>query len=642
MSRLSATAAAVGLVLLALLASSTLFPVLLGPAAPTSAVVPAGHPVLDSRGPPVPSTAPGTAPAAASGSSHALLRNGVVTPPAPPSHLGAASPGWHSSNFFQDAIVNFYGTGLPYGFREVPYVNPIATTEPGFTVTVSAAAPLVFANVTIWGNAWPGTNLSSPISGFSPATPTTRPMVINSTDPAQASFYFDNYRFFWPGSSVSFNISLVGANSTPSEVKSASNVSVNEYYPGGFTNAATWIFTVQSPWASANFSDDIVVSTTPDVLGSTVYAPNPTQSFMVSISSVSVGGGLPPIPAANLAFTVDINGSVTSYSEPFGPANHSQMSLVTPIGPYPGATVLFNVTAWLPWEGGTVDRIHSDVMKFTWSPNGGWWHPLAGLTGNLELTTSPALGLGTTPGAVPTLPTDQPVTVTIHEPIENVTIGSAAAVYTFSDNGGTFSGTLPMTAVTANTSTVTFPGLPPGSRLTFYLEAKDIKGVGVSSGNYSYLQVGPTNPVLPASRGLLFLEFLDLSRGLFVAGFGYTVANATWSASGNANFLGFATPLLPSSHIANQLFFGDYRVTVQAFGGTQSATIAVSANSPMPVVVFYGESHPTPVTPTGTVSPESVVAAGGLIAAAVVTLPLVNWFSERRAKAEEEQRRITL
>jgi len=41
-------------------------------------------------------------------------------------------------------------------------------------------------------------------------------------------------------------------------------------------------------------------------------------------------------------------------------------------------------------------------------------------------------------------------------------------------------------------------------------------------------------------------------------------------------------------------------------------------------------------------APPDVGVAGGLVAAALLTLPLVLWFDERRAKAEEEQRRITL
>jgi len=566
-------------------------------------------------------------------------------PPASASALASPHPatsGWHTSNFFEDVRVNFYETGLPLGFQEVPYVNTLPSSVLGFYVNITAAAPLLFANMTIWGNQWPGTNTSATINGFSPTAPALRPMVINSTDPAEASFHFDNYRFFWPGSTVSFNITVVGQNSTPSLVKSASNVSVVENYPGGFSDAATWMFTVASPWESPTFANDIQIVTTPNVLGPVVYAPNPRQSLEVTIESVPVNGVATPIPAATLDLQVNLNGTASAAAIPFGPVNHAVMSLTSPIGPYGGATVSFSVSAWLPWEGGRVDLINSSVVNFTWSPNGGWWHPLAGLLGNLELVTSPTLtpSSGTLPGNALTLATDQPVTVTIHEPIENVTIASTQVIYTFTDGGASRVGTIPMTAVSANTSSLTIPGLPPYGALTFSITAKDIYGNPISSGNFSYSEAGPTNPSLPAGQGLLFVEVLDLSTGGLVPSFAFSVGNATWSVNGTANTLGFATPSLPGSTVPVRLAFGSYLVSVNAFGSEKTAAIELSPSSPTPTVVFIGESHPLPIATTNTLSAESIAAIAGLVAASVVTLPLVLWFEERRAKAEEEQRRI--
>lgn len=568
--------------------------------------------------------------------------------PAPwPARAGAVTPavsGWHNANFFSDVAVNFYGTGLPLGFRAVPYVNNLPAADLGFWMNISAVAPIAFANVTIWGNQWPGSTTSTPINGFSPTAPTLRPLLVNSTDPLQASFYFNDYRFFWPGSTVSFNLTVVGVNSTPSVVKSASNLSVTENYPGGFSDAATWVYTVGSPWASPTFSNDIAVTTSPNVLGPNVFAPNPDQPLSVTIRSIPVNGVVAPIPTAVFQYTVSLKGSVTPYSEPFVPVNHTEMTLSHPIGPYPGATVSFNITAGLPWEGGEIDLISSDVVQFTWSPNGGWWHPNAGLLGNVDLSTTPTLPppSGTSPGETLTLPTDQPLGVSIHEPIENVTIASAQVVFRFTDSGGTHAGTLPMTAVNSNTSAVTLPGLPPGAQVTFYLSAKDIYGNPISSGNFSYTEAGPTNPSLPSGVGLLFVEVLDLSGSGLVPGFAYSVDNGTWSDSGSANGLGFAAPLLPGSSVPVALRFGTYAVSVRVFGTTEQATITLSASSPTPTVVFYGESHPRPIASTQTLSAESVLATGGLIAAAVVALPLTLWFEQRRARAEEEQRRITL
>jgi hypothetical protein len=567
----------------------------------------------------------------ATGSTHSLPGTG----PTP----GAA--GWASSNFFEDVSVGFSGTGLSSSFQPEPYENTLPLSTLGFWLNISAAASILFANVTIWSTQWSTTGSPSPTSGFSPTAPRVSPMTVDLAAPSHASFYFNDYRFFWPGSSVWFNVTVVGLNSTPSEVNSAWNDSVPVSFPGGFVNNATWGYQVGSPWASTNFTNDIAISTTPSVLGSTSYAPNPKQSLMVDLQAIDLGGTLVPIPQAVLEFTIVLNGSGSAFSEPFGPANHTMMSLVQAIGPYPGATVDFNVSAWLPWEGGEIDKILSPVYSFTWSSAGGWWHPLGGLNANLALSISPSIPTTAASVPVPVLPTAEAVNVTLHEPIENGTIGSAQVDFEFTDNGLTHSGSAPMQAVSANTSTAVLPGLPPGAEVTFYLVAKDIYGNPVSSGNYSYQELGPTSPPLPSARGLLFTEVLDLSGEGLVPGFQYTISNSTWSTSGTANAYGFALPLLPGSAVPYQLAFGTYSVSVRAFGTTQAATVVLSPSSPTPTIVFYGESHPIPITTTGTLPVESIAAALGLIAMAVVTLPLVRWYEERRSRAEDEQRRVT-
>jgi hypothetical protein len=598
---------------------------------------------------------PGAAlPAAASPAPRATaptLAHPPAVPPAarsvPRAPAGAtprpAGSGWKSGDFFQDIQVTFSETGLTNPFLTVPYTNVLPMTTLGFWVNISSSAPILFANITIWGTQWPENGVALPIQDFPYANPAKSAMLVNTSDPSLASYYFDDYRFFWPGSTVGFNISVVGNGTTPSQVESAWNESVPMTYTGGYTNLATWIFQPGGPWSSTNFTNDIQISTTPNVLGATVYAPNPDQKFTMGLRAVDLGGTVLPIPYALLQFTVSLNGSAAVYSDAFGPTNHTNMTLVTALGPYPGATVSFNVTAWLPWEDGRVDVITSPEYSFTWSSHGGWWHPLSGLTGNLALGIAPAL-TPVQPGStsVPTLPTAAPVNVTIHEPIENVTIGSAQVAFTYSDQGVSRVGTIPMTAITANTSVATIPGLPPGAQVTFVITAKDIFGDPITSGNYSYTENGPTSPSLPSGRGLLYVEVLDLSVGTLVAGFPYTISNATWSESANANQLGFGVPLIPGATAPYQLAFGSYTLTVHAFGETQSATVDLSPSSPTPVVVFYAESTPLGITTTGSLPTDSIIAAIGLIGAAVATLPLMVWWDERRAKAEEEQRRVTL
>jgi len=567
----------------------------------------------------------------------------AAAPRASPASARPSANGWNS-DFFHDVQVNFGGPSLSGPLQPVPYRNTLPISTYGFWLNISSLAPLVFANVTIWGTEWAnGTGLGTPITGYSPTLPAVASMIVNPKDPDLASYYFDTYRFFWPGSIVYFNVSAVGLNATPSEVKSATNDSVPISYPGGYVNDATWEFTVATPWSSGNFTDDIAISTTPNIFSASPTAPNADQSFSIAITAIDLGGTVSPIPEATLVYNLIQNGTVTSYSEPFGPVNHTVQTLVSPIGPYPGATLQFSVTAGLPWESGELDKITSPTYSVTWSSHGGWWFPTQGLLSNLGLSASPDVLVG---GVSPTNPTaistDEPVNITIHEPIENVTISSAIVDFTFSDQGVNHSGAIAMTAINDNTSYADLAGLPSGAMVTFYVVAKDINGNPVSSGNFSYTEVGPTSPPLPAGYGLVFLEVLDLNGGGLVGGFDYTVANATWSTSGVANALGFATPVIPGTGLGYRLGFGTYAVTVRAFGVVRDATVSISASSPTPTVVFYGESSPIPITSTSSLSVQSLAAAIGLAGAAVVTVPLMLWFDERRARKEAEERRITL
>jgi hypothetical protein len=618
-----AIALAVGLLAVSPLASSV---VLAAPAAPSPLVLP---------GPALP--VPTTEPRGPSGSDVAGAGRSGGSPATPD------SGGWNS-NFFHDIEVTFAGTGLENQFQLVPYTNDLPTSTLGFWLNVSSIDPLRFANVTIWATQWPNEHgVAQPVTGFTPQAPNDAPMQVNQSDPNVASYYFDLYRFFWPGSTVYFNVTAVGVGATPSEVKSSTNDSIPVTYPGGYTNLATWAFMVDPPWSSGNFSNDIEISTSPSILGPVPYEPNPEQSFSVTLTAIDLGGTVTPIPFALLSFTVIEDGAATAYSEDFGPVNHTVMTLPRALGPYPGATVDFNVTAWLPWQSGAVDVIASPTYSFNWSARGGWWYPTQGLLTNLELGSLPnVLAGGLVAGAPVDIATDQPVNVSIHEPVENVTIGSAVVNFVYVEQGLSHAGSVTMRAVSLNTSYAVLPGLPPGAMVTFYVVAKDINGDPISSGNFSYAEVGPTNPPLPAGRGLIFLEILDLSHGTLVPGFGFTVSNATWSDTGSATSLGFATPDLPGTSLSYQLGFGVYDLAVTAFGEVHLAEITVSASSPTPTVVFFAESTPLATPTTGAVAVASLAAAAGLVAAAVATVPLSSWLAERRARAEAEQKRVTL
>jgi hypothetical protein len=561
------------------------------------------------------------------------------------------TPNWDNDpNFFDDALVTFSVPGDPAvsgsNFDILPCDNVIPTYENGFWLNVSTSVDLTAAYVKIWGTQWPLPGVTpQPISGYDPASPAQIAMYIAPSTPSKASFYFNDYRFFWPGSQVYFNITLVSDSATPSTIYSAQGA----YYEGiqwlGGYNNATWLFYVASPFSptpllngeTANFSQVISISTSPNVLGTPAYDPNDVQSIQIYLNGANNTGTPLVIPRAQLSFT--LTGAQSGvYSDGFTPANHSFAQLSIPLGPYPDTHLSFNVTSWLPWEGGAIDRIYSPVYSFNWTNQGGWPCKGCGLTFDLDLGSVPDVTSGT---SVTDLGTGTPVNVTIHEPVQNVTISSAALHFRYTDANGAATGTLPLVADGQNTSYVVLPGLPPGGQLQFSVEAKDINDNPISSGNYTYLESGPLNATVTPGYGLFYFEAIDLATGTLVTDLNFTLANSSWSEVRIGTPLGFAVPLPVAGAGELPVTFGAYVVTVHAFGETQTWTGNVSSQNPF-VVTFFVSSGP--VSPTYSAPIGGITIAGiiGLIGAAAMGWFVLSWFRERRKKIEAEQRRISL
>ena len=558
------------------------------------------------------------------------------------------SPQWNSANLFHDVSVTFGVPGDPAingsNFRIAPCTNVLPTYTNGFWMYLQTNVRITAATVTVWGYGWPTPSNPSPvITGFDPAHPIALPVHLDAPLYRTGSFFFNDYRYFWPGSQVFFNLTMQSVNATPSTIYSSGTATYPVYYNGGVDNA-TWLFDVASPWGPAgygNFTNNIQVTTTPEVLTQPAYDPNPLQALQVTISGFNASGGpVPVIPFAQLQLTLTGGQTGTGvFNASFGPANHTVMQLSSPIGPYPGTHVQFTISAWLPWEKGVVDRIYSPVYQFNWTLNGGWWYPQQGLESNLQYSTVPnVLGVG----QKTSLPTGTPVNVTIHEPTQNVTIKSAELHFTYNDISGSTTGSVPLLAANPNTSYVVIPGLPAGASITYSVIAKDIYGNPVASGNTTYTESGPVvTPVLSPGYGLFFFEAVDLTTGMLVPSFNYSINNGTWAETRTASPMGFAGPLPVGGPGYLPVAFGTYVVAVHAFGQTQSATFRLSTSSPF-TIVFYVASGPVPTTESVPQTTVTIIASVGVIAAAIAFIPLSNWFRERRAKAEAEQRRVTL
>ncbi len=576
------------------------------------------------------------------------------TPANPACQTPGGAPNWQSSEFFTDAAVTFWTPGSPslsgQNFQVVPCNNNIPTYTNGFYMNVSTNVEISTAIVTIWGTSWPTPSDSQPdLKGFAPSTPAVFSMDIAPPFYRTASFFFNDYRYFWPGSQVYFNVSLSTTAASPSTIYSANPLT--QYYEpiqwSGGVNNATWAFYVASPFAPTppglspvNFTNIIGVSTTPTVLTTPAYDPNPKQTVQVILTSLNVSGA-PAIAIPEAQGTFTLTGAVTGvYYADFGPANHTVLELTAPLGPYPGVEVQFNMTCWLPWEGGALDRIYSPTYKFNWSANGSWWNPTGGLNvyPNPFVTSVPDVTSSLT-GNV--LATGTAVNVSVHESLQNVTIGSADIHFRYVDANGVTFGSIPMIAASANTSFALLPGLPDGAGVLFSVVVKDIYGNPLSSGNYSYSESGPLAAALAPGYGLFFFEAIDLATGELIQYLNFTVANDTWSETSEGYAFGFANPVPVSGSGYLPVAYGTYSVTARAFGQTQTWTGSVATQTPF-VVVFYLTSatvNPTYAAPTPGLTWTPVI---GIFGAAIASYPIANWFRERRRKAEAEQRRISL
>jgi hypothetical protein len=606
-------------------------------------VVPSAAPVVASAVP----AAPHPAAAAAS------------RPAAPVCPTPENAPHWDSLYFFNDVEVTFFVPNSPAldtpvapgsndsGFQIAPCSNTLPTYANGFYMNVTTNVPMVNAVVTIWGTSWPtAANPQPRISGFDPTDPLPLPMNLLGTTHTTAEFYFDDYRFFWPGDHVYFNLTIQTATGSPSTIYSANPTTGHsaQFNYSGLIDNYTWQYYVQSVWGSTDFASNIAVSTTPSVLSTPAYEPNRHQSLVVNLTSRTYFNGVQqPIPNATLNITEQAKDAAqVTYSEHFSPLNSTTVSAVVP--PNPGANASFTISAYLPWEHGEVDLISSETYNFTWTSAGGWWYPTLGLVHNLNLTSYPNVFLAG--GQKETLPTGTEVNVTVHSPIENVTIGGAEIHVHYSDTAGSADGTIPMIAEGQNTSYGLIPGLPGGGTATFYVIVKDLFGTPIASGNTTYSETGapngsPGDVTLNTGYGIFFFEAVDLTTGQLVPFLNFTITNATWSETRQGTPIGFGAPMPLAGTGWLPVTYGTYVIQVRAFNQTETATIVVNSGNPT-TVVFYVASGAVPQDTWVQQTTYTAPAVLGLLGAAVMVYPVGKWFRERRQKAEQEQRRITL
>ncbi len=560
-----------------------------------------------------------------------------------------------SDEFFTDVNVCFSvpGSPSPPYMPTVPENGTIPEYAPGFYVNVSTNVRILTADICLWATEWPEPGVGAQaVPNFDPADWDSSDcflMVAGAPsvggtptgNPDTASYYVDCYKYFFPGDYLSFYITVT---SNLGEVDSNKQVSVAEDYNTGYDTVPTWEAAVEAPFASTNFTGDVRVATTPSVLTTPAFDPNPDQTTQVYLTSFNASGGpATPIPAANATVGILLPGSGIGYAYSdyiFGPANNTTMWLTTPIPKQVGGTIVtISITIFLYWDGlSRIDEVTSQTYNFTTSMGGTFPEPNSPLEENAQISTYPNV---LTPGET-YLPTGTPVNVTVHEARENVTFDGAEVDFQFHDHGASVLGSVPMKAISLNTSYAVLPGLPPSSSLTFSVVARDISGNPDSSGNYTYAENGTSVPTPPTFTGFFYVEVYDVATNELLPGRNFTISNLTWFQGTQTNFMGVGTLQIGVGGQPLFLAYGSYLLTVHALGVTVARQVEI--NSPTPFTVVFYVSTGTVALLTHT--PPSVLfeisGTFGLVAAAGTVFVFRPWFKDRRAKAEAEQRRVTL
>jgi hypothetical protein len=554
------------------------------------------------------------------------------------------SPHWGATLFDSAVLVNVSVSGYPGlsgpNFQTVPCTNTLPSNAEGMWVNLSTNVAIRDAVITIWATGWPTPSASLPSPpGFFPAKPATLPLVLSGGADRSAAFYLNAYRYFPPGTTVYFNLSVNASSGSPPEVFSNSSYHEPERLDG-VVDWASWKFTVAPAWFSPTFGEDIGLATSPPTNGTgTSFDPNPQQTLQIDLTSLRppTGGAPPPIGVAELFFNITSGPEAGGpYDELFQPINRTAVNLSTPLGPFPNGSIRFQVVAWGLWAGSRVDPIWSPVESVNWSDRGGWWYPGAGLSANLNIVTSTPL----VPNVTATIAVEAPVNVTVHSPRPNVTIAAASLAFRYADAEGHVDGVLPMRSAGPNTSFAELPGLPSGGTLSFSIVARDIYGTSVSSGNYSYTETAAPVNLTPAGTGIAVVEVVDVSTGLLVPSVPVTFANGSWSGSSVGTPFGFASPASPAGGPGPYpLSFGTYHVAVTAFGRTLTGALLLNGTGPT-VLVFDVASATVPADVYAT--PLAFPVAGGiaLLAATAMVVLLVPWYGARRRQLEAEKRRV--
>jgi hypothetical protein len=319
------------------------------------------------------------------------------------------------------------------------------------------------------------------------------------------------------------------------------------------------------------------------------------------------------------------------------------------------ATVRYEIHASDAWG----DWIDSGARTYLVGGNGTF--SVGQFGDDLVLTASPSITSPTSP-----ISPDTPVLLQLHSANQHTAIASAVVFY--SADLPVLNEVVSYSSSFARVNSTSFvgeiPALPVGTGVNFTVEAWDFASIGETSPNVNY-SVQPLSVALPslAENGSFFYVAVhDAGRNAWVNGasvsvsgpggyvrtFSHTFAGLTYPNASSGPFAPLAVP-------AGQT----YTVTVTGDGSPASAQVpathAMGAHRILTtqgnysvyqegdlIVFWLNSTAPAPTNSGPDLNPVLIGSILGLVAATVVVIPVLGWWSRIQKRREEETKRVTL
>lgn len=335
--------------------------------------------------PSVLSTHPAAAPSTDPARSPSAAPTAAPTPKVTQAPVGPCAPGTPESSDFQNNVT--VTISLFNSLQMVPYVNTVSAYAKAVQVDIytPAGVPIQQAVITAWAVGWNNQSLNSTL----PNAPANFPMQVDSTNHEHASGQLNDFKFFPPGSTVYFNITLVQNVTDPANWTSL--CPVGAYHapwnspPPNPQPEPTWAFHVTNGWPSGQLENDMVMTATPNIFNG--IQPDPFQSVYLYLNSSKLGfpiGG--PLGGARLVYSLENKtGLHTGYGLSFCGNNATFMfscegGLPAGIGPFyeVGDIIHFQIKAFVSTDVGYYNMIYSSWYTYVVGSGSTWCEPDSG------------------------------------------------------------------------------------------------------------------------------------------------------------------------------------------------------------------------------------------------------------------------